>query len=200
AIGGGIVGLLVAMAAARLLLSLAFHSSHFLPISTTPSLMVLAFAFGLALVTGIIFGAVPAWIATCTDPAEALRGAGRGTTDHSSFVRKALLVVQATLSVVLVAGATMLARSLNKLEHQDFGYQVPGRVLVALHNPPATYPPEKVAAIYRQLEDRLKQIPGVQSAGLALYNPLTDNWGELIMVAGHPPGKINEQAGSSWDR
>src|SRR5712692_4908343 len=75
AIGGGIFGLLVAMAAARLLLALAFHSSHFLPISPAPSLVVLAFAFGLALalVTGIIFGAAPAWLATRTDPAEALR-------------------------------------------------------------------------------------------------------------------------------
>ncbi len=82
AIGGGIVGLLVAMAAARLLLALAFHSSHFLPISATPSFIVLAFAFGLALVTGVIFGAAPAWLATRTDPAEALRGSGRGTRDR----------------------------------------------------------------------------------------------------------------------
>jgi len=200
AVGGGIIGLLVAMAAARLLLSLAFHSSHFLPISTTPSLMVLAFAFGLALVTGIIFGAVPAWIATCTDPAEALRGAGRGTTDHSSFVRKALLVVQAALSVVLVAGATMLARSLNKLEHQDFGYQVEGRVVVDMNNPPASYTQPKLAALYRQFEEELNGLPGVQGSGLALYNPLTDNWGELIMVAGHPAAKLNEEAGASWDR
>ncbi len=188
AIGGGIVGLLVAMAAARLLLALAFHSSHFLPISVTPSLIVLAFAFGLALLTGIIFGAAPAWLATRTDPAEALRGSGRGTQDRSSFARKTLLVVQATLSVVLVAGATMLARSLNKLEHQDFGYQVQNRVEVDMNNPPATYTQPQLAALYRQLE------------GLALYNPLTNNWGELIMVAGHPPAKFNEEAGASWDR
>jgi predicted permease len=200
AIGGGIVGLLVAMAAARLLLALAFHSSHFLPISVMPSLVVLAFAFGLALVTGIIFGAAPAWLATRTDPAEALRGSGRGTRDRSGFTRKALLVVQATLSVVLVAGATMLARSLNKLEHQDFGFQVQNRVEVSMNRPPATYTEPQLAALYRQLEEKLDRLPGVQSAGLALYNPLTDNWGELIMVAGHPPGKINEQAGSSWDR
>src|SRR6266436_5240752 len=200
AIAGGIVGLLVAAAAARLLLALAFHSSHFLPISTAPSLMVLAFAFGLALVTGIIFGAGPAWLATRTDPAEALRGSGRGAQDRSSFARKALLVVQATLSVVLVAGASMLARSLNKLEHQDFGYQVQNRVEVDMNNPPASYTQPQLAALYRQLEEKLNRLPGVQSSGLALYNPLTDNWGELIMVAGHPPGKLNEEAGASWDR
>jgi predicted permease len=200
AIGGGIVGLLVAMAAARLLLALAFHSSHFLPISTAPSLMVLAFAFGLALITGIIFGAAPAWLATRTDPAEALRGSGRGTRDRSSFARKALLVVQATLSVVLVAGATMLARSLNKLENQDFGYQVQGRVVVNMNNPPAGYTLPKLMALYRQLEEQLNRLPGVQGSGLALYNPLTDNWGELIMVAGHPPAKMNGESGASWDR
>ncbi len=200
AIGGGIFGLLVAMAAARLLLALAFHSSHFLPISTAPSLMVLAFAFGLALVTGIIFGAAPAWLATRTDPAEALRGSGRGTRDRSSFARKALLVVQASLSVVLVAGATMLARSLNKLEHQNFGYQVQGRVEVDMNNPPATYTQPQLASLYRQLEEQLNRLPGVQGSALALYNPLTDNWGELIMVAGHPPAKLNEEAGASWDR
>jgi predicted permease len=200
AIGGGIAGLLVAMAAARLLLALAFHSAHFLPISTAPSLIVLAFAFGLALVTGIIFGAAPAWLATRTDPAEALRGSGRGTRDRSSFARKALLVVQATLSVVLVAGATMLARSLNKLERQDFGYQVQGRVVVDMNNPPASYTQPKLAALYRQLEEQLNRLPGVQGSGLAMYNPLTDNWGELIMVAGHPPGKLSEESGASWDR
>src|SRR6201998_3474864 len=200
ALGGGIVGLLVAMAAARLLLALAFHNAHFLPISTAPSLMVLAFAFGLALVTGIIFGAAPAWLATRTDPAEALRGSGRGTRDRSSFALKALLFVQATLSVVLVAGATMLARSLNKLERQDFGYQVQGRVVVDINPPPATYTQPQLAALYRQLEEQLNRLPGVAGSGLAMYNPLTDNWGELIMVAGHPAGKLSEESGASWDR
>jgi len=101
---------------------------------------------------------------------------------------------------VLVAGATMLARSLNKLEHQDFGYQVQGRVVVGLHNPPASYTEAKLAALYRQLEERLNLLPGVQGSGLALYNPLTNNWGELIYVTGHPAPKMNEEAGASWDR
>ncbi|PYY18350.1 MAG: ABC transporter substrate-binding protein [Acidobacteria bacterium] len=200
AVGGGLAGLVVAVLAARLLLSLAFHSAHFLPISAAPSIPVLAFAFVLALLTGIIFGAAPAWFATRTDPAEALRGSGRSTGDHSSLARKALLVVQATLSVVLVAGASMLARSLNKLEHQDFGYQIQNRVEVALNPPPATYSLPKLQALYRQMEDRLNRLPGVQGSGLALYNPLTDNWGELVLVEGHPAKKMDEEAGSSWDR
>jgi predicted permease len=193
-------GLLVAAGASRLLLSLAFTNAQFLPISTRPSLLVLAFAFGLALLTGVIFGAAPAWLATRTDPADALRGSGRSTSDHSSFARTALLVVQATLSVVLVAGATMLGRSLSKIEHQDFGYQVQGRVVVSLNRPPATYTQPKLAALYREIEDRLNRLPGVQGSGLALYNPLTDNWGELILVAGHPASKLSENAGASWDR
>jgi predicted permease len=200
AMGGAITGLLVAVASARLLLALAFHSAHFLPISPMPSLMVLAFACALALISGVIFGAAPAWFATRTHPAEALRGSGRSTSDHSSFARKGLLIVQAAVSVVLVAGATMLAQSLNKLEHQDFGYQVQGRVVVDLHNPPATYTEAKLAALYRELEDRLNRLPGVQGSGLALYNPLTNNWGELIYVSGHPAPKISEEAGASWDR
>jgi len=200
AVGGGIAGLLVAMAAARLLLALAFQGSHFIPIQIAPSLNVLAFAFGVALLTGGIFGAAPAWFATRTNPAEALRGSGRATRDRSTFARKALLILQATVSVVLVAGATMLARSLNNLDHQDFGYEVPGRVVVALHNPPANYSLPKLESLYRQLEENLNRIPGVQSSGLALYNPLTDNWGEQVLVSGHPAPTPGEDDGASWDR
>ena len=200
ALAGGLVGLFVASAAAKLLLGLAFRNARFLPISTSPSWLVLGFAFALALVTGIIFGAAPAWFATRTDPIDALRGSGRTTGDHSSLTRRALVIVQATLSVVLVAGSTMLARSLGNLEGQDFGYRVDGRVIVSLHNPLADSSVPRLVALYRALENRLRQLPGVQAAGVALYNPLTDNWGELIMVQGHPPPKSGEQAGASWDR
>ena len=200
ALGGGIAGLIVAMAAARLLLALAFSTAHFLPISVTPSLPVLGFACGLSLLTAVIFGAVPAWFATRTDPAEALRAKGRGAGDRSSATSKILLVVQATLSVVLVAGATMLSRSLSNLEHQDLGYQVKGRVLVAINPPPTEYAIAKLTVLYRQLEERLDRIPGVRGSGIALYNPLTNNWGEVIMVAGHPPAKMDGPSGASWDR
>ena len=200
AVLGGIAGLVVAVGAARLLLALAFAGTTFLPIDTMPSPIVLAFAIGLALVTGIVFGAAPAWFATRTDPIDALRGAGRSTGDHASFARRALLVVQATLSVVLVAGSTMLARSLGNLESQDFGFEIEKRVLVGLNRPPSNYSLEKLAALYREVEERLNRIPGVEGSGLALYNPLTDNWGELVLIAGQPAPKAGEQSGASWDR
>jgi predicted permease len=200
AIGGSLAGLLVASAAAELLLSLAFRSAHFLPISVAPSPLVFGFAMALAVLTGIVFGAAPAWFATRTDPADALRGSGRGTSTRSSLATKSLMVMQAALSVVLVAGATMLARSLNNLERQDFGYRTDGRVLVSIRSPRADYTLPKLNALYRQIERRLDELPGVQGSGLALYNPLTDNWGEYIYVSGHPAPKMGDEAASSWDR
>jgi predicted permease len=200
ALAGGVAGLLVASAAEGLLLRLAFSNAHFLPISTEPSLIALAFAFAVAVVTGMIFGAAPAWFATRTQPVETLRGAARVTSDHASFARKSLLILQATLSIVLVAGASMLARTLDNLRRQDFGFQTGNRVVVSLNPPPHSYTVPQLRALYRGIETRLNAIPGVQGSGLALYNPLTDNWGEMILVSGHPLPKLHEEAGASWDR
>src|SRR5207253_7570336 len=114
--------------------------------------------------------------------------------------RTALLMVQATLSVVVVAGSTMLARSLDNLLHQDFGYRVQGRVAVGLNRLPATYTPQQLSSLYRDIEQRLAGLPGVRGAGLALSNPLTSgSGGETIFVAGHPLNASNE-SGASWDR
>jgi predicted permease len=200
AIGGALAGLLVAMGAARLLLSLAFAGATMLPITTAPSPLVLAFAAGLALLTGVLFGAVPAWFATRTDPIEAMRGVGRTAGDRASLTRTTLLVVQATLSVVLVAGSTMLGRSLGNLEGQDFGFNRDGRVLVTLGRPSASFTGARLTALYRDLETRLARIPGVQGASLALYNPLTSNWGEGILVAGKPAPAPGADIVASWDR
>jgi predicted permease len=198
AIAGGAAGLFVAAGAARLLLMLAFRSAHFLPITTWPSPLVLAFAFLVASLTGMIFGAAPAWFAIRTDPVEALRGAGR-STDRSGLTRTTLLVVQTALSVVLVAGATMLARSLSNLQNQNFGFRTENRLIAALLKPPSTYSIPQLEAVYQRLESGLNSIPGVTGSGLALYNPLTDNWGMPVVVAGHPPPS-DPRDGASIDR
>ena len=200
AVGGAVVGLVVAIGAARLLLSLAFVGVTTLPIDVMPSPLMLAFAIGLAIVTGVLFGAAPAWFATRTNPVETLRATGRSVSDGASLTRTTLLVVQATLSVVLVAGSTMLGRSLGNLEGQDFGFERNGRVLVSIGRPSASLTGDGLTALYRDMEARLARIPGVRSAGLALYNPLTSNWGEGVLVAGKPAPAPGADVGSSWDR
>ena len=148
------------------------------PIETTPSLLVLGASFGLSLLTGVIFGAAPAWFATRTDPTEALHASSRTTHDHSSFTRKALLIAQATASVVLIAIATMLARSLDKLKGQDFGYPIDGRVLVSLHNPPAGKSLSELAArrewteLRRRIESFIDRLEHMEAPG-------------ALQVAGH---------------
>lgn len=200
---GGAAGILVACLGVKLIVSLAFHTAHYVPIDVLPSISVLAFAFGVSLLTGVIFGTAPAWIASHAKPAEVLHGANRTTRDHSSISQKALVIVQATLSVVLLAGAGLLTRSLQKMEHQDFGFVTDHRVNLSVNAPFSSYSPEKLDTIYRQLQARLSQIPGVQSAALALYTPFTDNWGELIIREGQGVPDVTNNVDrytSSWDR
>ncbi len=149
----------------KAIVAVAFHSAKFVPIDATPSLPVLGFAFGLSLLTGVIFGTAPAWLTSHADPADALRGANRSTRDTSSLSQKILVIVQATLSVVLLAGAGLLTRSLQNLQHQDFGYETDHRVTISLTGPYSTYSQPKLDSMYRELQDRLAHIPGVEARG-----------------------------------
>ena len=198
---GGLAGLLIAYLGVKLLVALNFHSAKYVPIDATPSLPILGFAFALSLVTGMLFGTAPAWFASHADPAEALRGANRSTHDRASLSQKALVILQATLSVVLLAGAGLLTRSLMNMQHQNFGYETDHRITISLTAPYSSYPKPKLDAMLRELQDRLSHIPGVEQAALALYTPQQDNWGEIVIREGHGmPDMNSENIGSSWDR
>ncbi|WP_353061981.1 ABC transporter permease [Tunturibacter psychrotolerans] len=198
---GGLVGLVVAYAGTRVILALAFPDSPNLPIAASPSLAVLGFAFLLSLLTGVVFGVVPAWITSNSDPAEALRGANRSTRDRSSLPQRSLIVFQAALSLVLLVGAGLLTKSLRNMEHQNFGIQTSNRYVLHLDPAGAGYKPETLPAFYRALEDQFGALPGVQSVGLALYSTLEgNNWGEGVFVSGRPAPGPNDHNNSSWDR
>ena len=197
---GGVAGLIVAYLGVKLMVALTFHGAKFVPIDATPSLPVLAFAFLLSLLTGALFGTAPAWLASHAEPVEALRGANRSTQDRSTLPQKVLVVFQATLSVVLLAGAGLLTRSLMNMQHQDFGYETARRVTISLAAPYNSYSQPRLDAMYRELHDRLAHIPGVERAALAQYTPLQDNWGEFVIREGHAMPNMNDQhGGSSWD-
>ena len=149
----------------------------------------------------MLFGTAPAWITSHAQPAEALRGANRATRDGSTLSQKALVVVQATLAVVLLAGAGLLTRSLQKMANQDFGFTTDHRVNLSVSAPFSSYSHEKLDMTYRNLRERLSRIPGVESTSLALYSPFTDNWEEIIVRQGQgAPNVTDDSVASAWDR
>jgi predicted permease len=199
ALGGGAAGLYVAYAGTRAILLLAFRGAHYVPINARPSLPVLGFALLLSLVTGIVFGIAPAWMASHSDPAEALRGAGRSMRDLSWLAQRPLVVLQVALSIVLLIGAGLLTQSLRNLENQHFGFVTKGRLIVRLNPALAGYTPEKLYVLYQQLEHTLARIPGVLSASLSGYSPLgDDNWNRRVYIEGRPPDF--QGVAPSWNR
>jgi predicted permease len=201
AVLGGIAGLGVAYAGARLLLHLVAGKSY-LPIDATPSLPVLAFAFAVSLVTGVLFGTAPAWMTAHADPIDALRGANRSTRHSGLWTQKILVVMQAAVSLALLCAAGFLIRSLTNLQSQHFGFETRNRYILHIDPQMAGYKAEQANAFYRQLHDALAAMPGVKEVTYSIYSPMEgDNWGEGIWIEGQaPPPPGSDENESSWDR
>jgi predicted permease len=183
---GGTAGLVVAYAGTQLLLALVFPGSDALPIHPGPSTSVLAFACGLSLLTGVLFGVAPAWIAARVDPADALRS-GTRATGGASLLQRGLVVAQAALSLVLLVGAGLFAQSLNKLQHTDLKLESKNRYIAHINPQTAGYSQRQVGDLYRTIEDRFHSIPGVLKVGICTYTPMEDNNdGWHIQVQGKP--------------
>jgi predicted permease len=198
---GGLAGLIVAYAGAKALLALAFPESPDLPIQATPSPAVLGFAIGLSILTGLIFGIAPAWITARAQPAEALRGARSSTRGASSLLQRSLVVLQAALSLVLLVGAGLLAKSLNRLEHQDFGLQTTTRYVLHMDPASAGYQPEQLQALHTAIVQGFHALPGVEHVALSTYTPLEgDNWSEGVIIEGRPAPGPNDNIVASWTR
>jgi predicted permease len=201
AVLGGVGGLVVAYLGTRSILAIAFQGSPYIPIDPEPSTPVMLFSFALSLLTGIVFGVAPAWISSHANPAEALRGASRSTAHGATLPQKMLVVMQAALSLVLVAGAILLVQSLRRLEHQNFGFQSDHRYIVRVGRAFHDYSPEKREGAYRELRQRLNSIPGVITSSYSMYSPLEgNNWSTSVYVPGrtHITGEHGDYA--SWLR
>jgi predicted permease len=193
AVLGGAAGLWVAMVATRGILNLVFANAEYIPVHATPSLPVLAFALAVSLLTGLIFSAAPAWIASHTQPTEPLRAA-RATGDHAALPQRLLVVLQAGISLVLLVAAGLLTLSLQRLEKQPLGIETQGR-LMAWISPHGQYPPERLEGLYRQFQERLSQIPGVVSVSFSHSAPMY-GFGEPVSIEEKPHVKM--PAGLLW--
>ena len=199
---GGLAGLGVAYAGCRTILALAFPDARYMPIdASSVAARARLCLSGFACSPACCSASAPAWLSSHAQPADALRGANRSTRDRSSLPQKALVVFQAALSVVLLAAAILMTKSLAKLEHQNFGVATANRYVLHFDPAGAGYTAERVPALYRQIEDRFSALPGVVSFSMAMYSPLEgDNWGECVIQQGHPAPGPNSNCGSTWDR
>jgi macrolide transport system ATP-binding/permease protein len=192
---GGLLGLAVSYLGAHALLALAFPNQHNMPVSAMPSLLVIGFAFALSLVTGILFGLAPALMAARTQPADSLRSNTRTAAHRGSILQRALVVLQAALSLVLLVAAGLFAQSLNKAENVNMKLDTTNRYIAHINPQAAGYKTTEVEPLYQTIIDRFHAIPGVVTVGLATYTPMEqNNWGSGVKVQGDPD--LNK--GASW--
>jgi predicted permease len=197
AVLGGLAGLALAYLGSRAMVLLAFRGARVVPVSAAPSWPVLGFTFLASFLTGIIFGVAPAWMASRSDPADALRGATRATKDRTALPQKSLVVLQAALSLVLLTVAGLLTQSLRNLQNQAYGFERRGRILFFINPSSAGYTQERLLGLYQQIEDHFSRMPGVIHESLSLYTAQQgNNWGEGI----HILGRGGDAQNSSWDR
>ena len=201
---GGVLGIGVAYAGTRVILHLAFQiggPNNYVPISATPSLPVLLFTLGMSVLTGILFGIAPAWMTSHADPIEALRGANRSLAGGRSWAQRSLVIAQAAMSLVLLSAAALLGQSLRNLQHQNFGFETEGRYIAWIDPQLGNYKPEQMELVFRQIDDRLQQIPGVRMVAPALYAPMTgDSWNNGIRVEGRPEPGAKDDTGAGFVR
>ena len=202
---GGVLGVGVAYIGTKLIVHLAFQTggpNNYVPLEAAPSWPVLLFTLAVSALTGVLFGIAPAWITARTDPADALRGAGRSTSGgRSSWIQKLLVMGQIAVSVVLVSAAGLLGGSLRNLEHQRFGFETKDRYIAWINPKLGSYKPEEMEPLFRQIDDSLRQIPGVRMVVPALYAPMTgDSWNDGIRVEGRPEPPAKEDTGAGWAR
>jgi predicted permease len=139
---------------------------------------VFGFTTGVAVLTCVLFGLAPALRATRVAPAEVMKSAGRGVTaGREGFsLRRALVVSQVALSVVLLVGALLFTRSLFNLMTVDAGFAQDGVLEIDLNLSRLDLPVDRRYEFKRDLLDRLRAAPGVEAAALVGSIPLSDNW------------------------
>jgi predicted permease len=187
-LAGGVSGLLLSVWMTRGLLGFMPADGEPLLIRAAPDWRILAFAFSLTMVTGVVFGLLPALRAsrpdtwsTLKDTVGAVAGAG-----GSLYLRKGLVAAQVALSFLLLFGAGLFVRSLDNLRTTDTGVELDNLVTFRLAPALSGYDDQQTVNFYQQLLDRLRSAPGVKAAALAGVGILAgDEWDSTMGVEGH---------------
>lgn len=191
-LSGGVLGLALAFGGVRVLVSLLpadFPRAHDIHVS----LPVLAFTLVISVLTGFLFGLVPAMQASRTDPKQGLQQNARTTTAsrYQNRLRSALVIAEVSLACVLLIGAGLMLRTFLNLLHLDPGFQKENVLTATLSLPHAIYAKNETGArFYEQLAINLATLPGVESAGAGSDLPWTgydENIGGFTIEGENPP-------------
>jgi predicted permease len=152
----------------------------------TPNWRVLAFTSAVAIATGILFGLAPAFQTTAAGPTPALKEDARMSRSRSRLL-SSLVSLQVALSLLLLIGAGLFVRTLQKLQSLDPGFRSEGVLLVDINGQREGYRDAALTAFYKELLDRVQQTPGVVSASISSFTPLSGGtWSEAVAPKGQP--------------
>ena len=186
---GGAAGVLLAFLSRGAIVAMSPANAARFP-DTRVDGAVIAFAFGISLVTGILFGLSPAWKFARTNLRDVMQEGGRGSSDVSgrARLRQTLIAAEVALTLVLLASASLLIQSLKRTESVKLGFD-PNRLLMLDVDLVAKRYTNKaqVNGFYDQLLERIRALPGVTGATLNSAAPLDTNWQTNFEVEGHAP-------------
>src|SRR5262249_24108706 len=159
------------------------------PLDTRPDVEVLAFTAGVSIVAGLLFGLIPALLASRTDLTGAMKEKNRTKGRVLRFNLSSLMVIlQVGLSMVLLTGAGLFARSLVKLQNEDLGFDRNNVLLLGIDSRLAGYKTTELAGLYGQIIERLSSLPTVRNVSIATYAPMSgSSRTSSVKITGYTP-------------
>jgi predicted permease len=197
AAAGAFCGMFLAFATSRLLVAFISTADNKIFLDLEMDWRVLAFTTSLAVLTTVLFGLAPALRATRAEPAALLQSGSRGDTGRRGRfgLRRMLVVSQVGLSVVLLMGALLFARSLRNLVNLNTGFQQSGILITSVDFSRLNLPEERYAEYKREIVQHVRAIPGVDSAASAMLVPFGgDTWNDSVIPEGS-----NEDKAVAWE-
>jgi predicted permease len=192
---GGIAGFALGYVGRNIIPHLLSSAWRPAPLNARFDLRIFAFTATVSILTGILFGLAPAWQATRTDVNTSLKDtASSATRRRKGLAGKSIVIFQVALSMLLVVGAGLFVRTLINLNTASLGFDPHNLLLFSIQAPPARYPAPQDVALHQRLEERLAQVPGVQSVTL-IENPLiAHNLSNILFLpTGQPKPTSDEQ-------
>lgn len=189
ALAGGILGVVFAALANHILLRMISSGQNIVPLDVSLNFHLLSFTFAITLLTALLFGTLPALRATRLQPSESLHG-GRGSSvlGARTPLAKALVISQVAISLVLMMAACLFLRTLVNLNRADTGFNKENVLRLDIDSSATGYKENdpRLNGLYRQIEDRVRVLPGVEAASFSAFTFDEGSWNTSIVVPGMP--------------